>query len=229
MNSGAYAEVMLLRILLLITISKQCIGDITWVQGNNGESHSAACSRMNFFPSNRNVPMQWEVSVITNIIKKKFSSFTLINSPVKGCCVSSLWCSVSNKTCFTQSYGSYFENYGTLNDDTDLLPVFTCNEQLSAPGITPWLSTVSVDGSQVTYSGDYFGNNEKDMLLHLAGESCENPEICSKVCRPCSSTNKCPVDSECLNTADYPACFMFCAGPQDQSCPCGSFCETVTS
>ena len=202
--------------------------EIAWIVGKIGESQSAACIRNNFSPTKRIISISWNATSIRNIINtiNEINSYTLT---VNDCCVPSLWCSKTKKECFTHSYGAFFENYGARNNDTDSVPLFSCSRIRNDLNAAPLVTSVLYDGPLVSYTGKYFGDDEKNLAVSLAGESCENPEICSKICRSCSDKNQCPVDSECLNVGQGGAhCFMFCAGTGDESCPCDTFCALVS-
>jgi len=221
---------MLEFIFLMIGLFTAKASVINWVMGNRGESHTEACSRSGYFPTNRTIIFEVNKTSMLDLIHDNFMTYSVDSKIIRGCCVSSVWCSKSTKICFTQAYGSFYENYGLLNGDIDSSPVFSCYSSYSSSNNlkSPSISSIYFDDTgSLTYTGKYLGSVENKIVATLAGENCDNPEICSKICSSCSDTLPCPLDSECLNVGQGPRCFMFCAGPTDTSCPCDTFCDQV--
>lgn len=93
-----------------------------------------------------------------------------------------------------------------------------------------------VVGSTVLIKGSNFGFDESVVGVSLSqtgGEAtsplCSYLELCTNVCEICSSSEDCSLGAACLHVGASAIghCFPYCAGSQDDSCPCGIPCVSV--
>ena len=195
-----------------------------------GESQTETCVRK----SGLAVPNTYSDNAVWNITALKAIAATL-NRPVspslsaiKGCCSSGMWCDRTG--CFTQSYGT-FANYGWLSGDNQSVPVYSC---FPITDFTmPVITSASYASGYLTLTGHNFQADYADysaISLSIGSEVCGDVEVCNgHQCQSCMD-NPCSLDSVCLvnNSGGIARCYMYCGGPTDASCPCGSFCDTVT-
>ena len=178
-----------------------------WVLGNDWESHASACSREGLVPTERIIRLNWNQSTISQLAFDL--GYQSINK-TSGCCTSSLWCTKARgNICYTQSYGTFYENFGWMVTNTTDYPVFTCKYKTNAipmsnpPQVTSvsmfppyWSSDYSIQ--TVTVKGDNFGIEENITTASIAGQECNEIEICNHICSKCDKQGGCPSDSECL-------------------------------
>jgi hypothetical protein len=93
------------------------------------------------------------------------------------------------------------------------------------------LRIISVDNNKennvLVVRGIGFGNDNDAVNMVVGNRTCNNLELCSKVCQPCDQ-NHCSHDSVCIMSKDKGAhCFMPCSGSNDNSCPCNMMCDSV--
>ena len=178
-----------------------------WVLGNEFESHASACSREGLVPTERIIRLNWNQSTVSQLAFDL--GYQSINKTY-GCCASSLWCAKTRgNVCYTQSYGSFYENFGWMVSNTTDYPVFTCKYKNNAtlvsnpPQVTSvsmlppyWSSDYSIQA--VTVKGNNFGIEENITTASIAGQECNEIEICNHICSECDKQGGCPSDSECL-------------------------------
>lgn len=191
-----------------------------------GESQATTCLRNKLLPVPKSFiyDSNWNYTTFNAVVKSLNQSISF-NSRygIKGCCAPGMWCDKTG--CFTQSYGS-FANFGFLNGNSEARPVYSCYSSS--------VSNAIILNSDYAHSGKLIVNSlnldsvEGSLSVSVAGESCDNLQFCnSNQCRSCASTS-CPQDSECVLDSGSPNCYMYCSGPDDKSCPCGSYCDSVT-
>ena len=86
------------------------------------ESHGAACSRIGRTPTAKEVPMNWNNSVLTEVAAVwGYSSVGDYSDAAMA-----MWCNPGSQTCGTHNWGSTFNNYGTYGDNS-WWPVYICH------------------------------------------------------------------------------------------------------
>jgi hypothetical protein len=201
--------------------------DIIYKLATIGESQATTCLRNELVPVPKifNDNSNWNYTTFNAVVKLLNQSISPNSTyGINGCCSPGMWCDKTG--CFTQSYGS-FANFGFLNGNSEAMPVYSCYLPFEP-------STITVNTAYYEYSGKLLVQSfnldavEESISASVGGESCNNLQFCnSNQCRSCLTTS-CPQDSECVLDSGSPNCYMYCAGPGDESCPCGSYCDTVT-
>eukprot|EP01041_Mallomonas_annulata_P001975 gene1975-3841_t len=192
-----------------------------WVVAMPGESHAKSCQRIGLHITEVR-DIEWNRTIYENVVNGlHFQNDSLIAIGVQHCCIPGLWCGPSG--CFTSSYNEQFSNYGWLSNDYENFPVFSCKSyDLETIAL---IDTVSIhQNALVTISGYNFDNDGNNIKVSVSGEQCTNIEMCSDVCQSCA-IDPCPKDSICLIGKYTENCFIYCAGINDKSCPCNTFCE----
>ena len=243
-HQGVSLPPLIVSLVVFLLLSKEGTGQpnlylsLSFIVSNSYESHAEACQRVGLKPTARIIPFDLNATTAADISVAvlNYSSHTL-----EGCCASSLWCSDSSNSCFSQSYGLYYENYGWLSGNVDSKPVFTCVSATMAAGNPPvvtairqgvadyeWDFNTLMQKELYLYGSDY-GFEENITAVSIAGQTCSEQEICSHVCASCGGPYgyDCPLDSECLQVSGSRRCFPYCAGPDDTSCPCNTKCVAV--
>lgn len=191
-----------------------------------GESHASACQRVRAYPVPNSYYLKWNETTMKNVaIGLGCANSKDLKLNIKGCCSSTMWFDKTSGECFTHSNGPEYVNYGWFHESYS--PIYTCllrTEVASTVNVT--INMLSFEKGLLTISGSNFGDIEDDVAVNVGSEICRNVEICTNVCRSCAR-NPCEPGSICLNVASSPRCFMYCAGKDDRSCPCNTFCDTV--
>ena len=213
---------------------------LSFIIGNSYESHAEACWRVGLKPTARIIPFTLNATTAAHI---STSVLNFTSHVLEGCCASSIWCSNSLNSCFSQSYGLYYENYGWLIGNIESKPVFTCTNTSSTstekpPEVakihqgldsTEWDFYTEQQQKEIYLYGSNYGFEENITTISIAGQDCMDPEICSHVCAECGGASgyDCPLDSECVQIRGSSRCFPYCAGSADTSCPCNTKCVPV--
>lgn len=197
---------------------------------NIGESQTETCLRNNGLPLSKTFtyPTIWNITAFNFVVASLNRTVSTVSvNGIKGCCSQGVWC--DNTGCFTQSSGGSFVNYGWLNNDTNSFPVYSCHSTMSTVQIPQLvISSLSYDKGMLQLIGTNFNTDEDMITATIGGDICTDVEICnSSQCKSCA-TSQCPNDSECIVGDGRESCYMYCAGEGDKSCPCGSFCDSVT-
>jgi len=198
---GIFSKLLLLVVILPMTIAS----NFQWVVANLWESHAQACSRVRLSPTDKIIPFDWNTTSINLLVKTlKFSNWS-----ISSCCAPGLWCSPESHSCFTQSYGLYFENYGWLSGNVSNRPVFSCGAPLPPSAQLVSVTKVLQHGDfnidndlsdpSLFIAGAHFGLEENRTTMSIAGQDCNNLEICNHVCDYCGPKYSCAGDSECLD------------------------------
>lgn len=96
-------------------------------------------------------------------------------------------------------------------------------------------------GVTMLLQGTNFGTDQSAVGVSLAGSSgdssgsapitpyCSYLELCTDLCGTCNTGVDCPNGAACISPSQGAQghCFPYCAGPTDDSCPCGSSCLSV--
>ena len=193
--------------------------NLTWILTPSSINHFTACQINHLFPTSFNQTIPWNSQIMSKIITG--FNLNLTNDGIKGCCVPGLWCSKSQ--CFTQSFETNFINYHSTHS-IDLFTVFTCQtKQIDKKVIVEDLQVIN---QKVQISGNNFGIIESNIEGIIGSTPCTNIENCHTVCQSCEGT-PCQKDNACVLVGSSYSCLMFCSGPSDTSCPCGTICQHV--
>lgn len=203
--------------------------DIVWTAAQSLESHGEACARAGLQPY---VPsatdFTWNSTTLSTVVLGKLGRTILSSSAtgLSGCCTSSLWC--NDDGCFTQNFGSVYDNFGWMRNNTNAVPVYTC---IAATGVETGSyilssANVSEKASIVTLQGNSSYPNNIQIYAQILGQSCLNAETCQ--CLTCSFNADCPVGMGCydINNDNKVAkfCYRYCESTKDTTCPCGQSC-----
>ena len=120
------------------------------------------------------------------------------------------------------------------------VPVSASNVSLSSVTVssTTFMSSSMVgdlSGSTLLLQGSGFGTEESLAAVSLSGGGpdatpfCSYLEVCTNVCGTCGTSEDCELGAACLRVGNTALghCFPYCAGSQDDSCPCGIPCMSV--
>lgn len=142
-----------------------------------------------------------------------------------------MWCNATS--CFSQSFTGYYTNYGPLGNNL-YNPVYVCTNATSLVSLS--VTSLSASAGNAKIEGKGFGDDRNSITAFLATDTklayCSNVELCSSVCQGCSTDDDCPPFSSCFRVrvssgGTEPRCLPYCAGYNDLSCPCNSYCKGV--
>jgi hypothetical protein len=196
-------------------------GNYTWVLTPSTMNHLNACQHLNLLPTLPHENIAWSYEIMSQVVKGFKLSLVNNSYGLAGCCVSGLWC--SNTECYTQSLQSNFVNFYSTHP-IDLYTVYTCTQSILSSSSS--LETVVLSDGKVVVSGDNFGSVESNIESVLGTSPLTNIESCNTVCQSCES-GPCAKDNACVLVGSSYSCLMFCSGPGDSSCPCGTICQHV--
>jgi hypothetical protein len=199
---------------------------LKWVLSPSSISHSEACLFNNLYPTSPSDDISWSPDIMETVTTALGK--TVMSKPygVNGCCVPSLFCEADE--CFTQSLGSHYFNYESVHSISSHT-VYTCNgTSLGDESGRISITKVTAVQGKVSLAGDLFGSDSSLIDATVDGKPCYDKEMCNSACKQCSRfSHSCPKDSVCLTVRDVSSCFMYCGGPTDASCPCGTTCQGV--
>jgi hypothetical protein len=217
----------------LISSHSMTLAHIKWILGNSNESHTECCQRNLLQPLDmKKVDVQWNQSTIEYVVYSVLNlSLNKDNAyGIKGCCSPSLWC--QNNTCYTQSYGQHFDNYGPLVGNSQARPVYSCSGSSSGSvGLTGYSIASATSSAKLNLLGIGFGYADNNLEAYVSGYRCHNAATCN--CPACSASVSCPIGMSCLltSTSSYISstgfCYKACAGAGDQSCACSQVCRNA--
>jgi hypothetical protein len=197
--------------------------NVTWVLSPTSINHYSACRSLHLIPTPLDRIIPWNDDVMEIVVTGLNQSVVNKSHGLDGCCVPGLWCN-DDKKCFTQSLQSNFVNYHSSLPIASQT-VYTCLQDSSYPD-TVKVAMVEIKNNQIIISGNHFGNIEKDITSVLGTSPITDIESCNTVCQSCEST-PCAKDNACVLVGASYSCLMFCSGPSDTSCPCGTLCQHV--
>jgi len=199
-----------LNLLFLFSLTKISVtattqyGQYFWVLANDWESHAIACARIGLLPTPKIIPIELNSTALTYISNSLGYNY----SGISGCCSYSLWCNNKTGSCYTHSLGLYYENQGWVVGKYTEIPLFSCettpthatqctDPMVDAISLVP--TTWDFDYTTTnTLTGYNFGLEENVTSVSIAGQDCQELEICNHVCAVCDANSQCPLDSECL-------------------------------
>ena len=223
----------ILRLLYTIVLVEVCfslendqiaeVNGFKWVLASSNRSHAEACVLNGMKPTDRSMQIPWNTVIMENVTRALGKSVMPLPYGIQGCCVPGLFCDAD--TCFTQSLSQTFFNYESIHTISSYT-VYTC---LGVPPDNS-LSFENIDLAVgvVTMNASHPGTDRSDVEITVAGKPCSDMEVCSNVCNSCSRlSHNCSKDSVCLSVARVSSCYMYCSGPTDATCPCGTTCQSV--
>lgn len=184
-------------------------------------NHYSACHGLKLEPTTLSDIIPWNYNIMKDIVEGLQLSIVNNSHGLRGCCVPSLWC--SNTECYTQSLQSNYVNYHSTHP-IDLNTVYTCRVGSLSKSIT--VEKGSLQNGVIVISGNNFGNKENNIDSVIGTSPITNIESCNTVCQSCESS-PCAKDNACVLVDSTYSCLMFCNGPGDTSCPCGTVCQHV--
>lgn len=218
--------------LFFLVVKASCT--VVWKESFMNAGSVDTCARYGLLPTVPDEYIPWNTSIFYAAVQSLNKSVYRSESRfgLFGCCAPGLWCNA--QYCFTQGFNSGFSNYGTFRNETSLqsyFPVFSCDGDSSSSGGLVISDVVSNNGAEkaLTIYGDgssSYGTNESIVDVFVDGMACTDVELCNTVCDQCYSWNSCPSDSLCRTPTGSSTshCYMYCSGPNDNSCPCNTHC-----
>ncbi|CAM9875892.1 unnamed protein product, partial [Discosporangium mesarthrocarpum] len=81
-------------------------------------------------------------------------------------------------------------------------------------------------GQRLMLTGSNFGEDRSLVRVMVGGRECQDPDLCHRVCRPCSDDHRCDFDEMCVEDglSKEKVCLPICDG-SDGSCPCDHQCS----
>lgn len=198
------------------------INGVNWVISPSNVSQSEACHLRNMKSTSLSQDIPWNTEIMENVTAAFGRSVLAKPYGIHGCCVPGLFC--DSNTCFTQSTGPSFFNYESVHP-ISAYTVYTCD---GAPSHRVSISKATVSKGHISMAGSNFGVDELMMKATIGGKPCTDTESCSDMCNKCSRlAHNCSKDSVCLTVGADSSCYVYCSGPKDTSCPCGTTCQSV--
>jgi hypothetical protein len=206
-------------------LSSFCFENVTWVLSPSSTNHDSACRSIHLVPTPLDRIIPWNYEIMKAVVSGLNLSLVQYSHGLHGCCVPGLWCNDFNDECFTQSLQSNFVNYHSSHPLASHT-VYTCLQNTNSYPTTVKIEMVEIEKDQIIISGYHFGNNEKNIVSVLGTSPITEIESCNTVCQSCESS-PCAKDNACVLVGSSYSCLMFCSGPSDTSCPCGTICQHV--
>lgn len=199
-------------------------------------SHTSACRFNGLYPTSTTQTIPWGLEVMQEVVTGLGRQLINTTHGLAGCCAPGLWCLPEEEGgCYTQSLQDQFVNV-ELSAMANRSSVYTCVDLALNEVVTGFLSYEYTDADaqgtdgKVVVSGSGYGLDRDVVAVTLNGESCADVDLCHSVCQSCTtSPSSCPTGSICLGMTGSPmGCYLYCAGPEDTSCPCSTSCVLVS-